>query len=38
MFEQNLELVGATGLLDELQEGVPETLKDLQRASKYFFI
>lgn len=31
-FERNLTLLGATALLDELQDGVPETLRDFQRA------
>jgi len=31
--ESGVELLGSTGMLDELQDGVPSTLKDLQRAS-----
>ncbi len=34
-FEQDLTILGATGLLDELQDGVPETLRDFQRAGTY---
>ncbi|CAH0020978.1 unnamed protein product [Clonostachys rhizophaga] len=33
MIEQNLELAGATAIEDKLQEGVPETIDKLRRAS-----
>ena len=35
-FEKDLTILGVTGLLDELQDGVPETLRDFQRAGIYF--
>lgn len=35
-FEKDLTVLGATGLLDELQDGVPETLRDFQRAGIHY--
>jgi magnesium-transporting ATPase (P-type) len=34
--EQNIFLIGATAVLDRLQDEVPETIRDLIRASKSF--
>jgi P-type E1-E2 ATPase len=34
--EENLYLIGATAVLDRLQEDVPETIRDLIRASTSF--
>eukprot|EP01138_Halocafeteria_seosinensis_P008155 gb/GECG01008335.1/.p1 GENE.gb/GECG01008335.1/~~gb/GECG01008335.1/.p1 ORF type:complete len:1457 (+),score=160.21 gb/GECG01008335.1/:1-4371(+) len=31
-YEQGLELVGASGIEDKLQDGVPETIRDIRRA------
>lgn len=36
--EQNIYLIGATAVLDRLQDEVPETIRDLIRASKPTFI
>lgn len=30
-------LIGATAVLDKLQDDVPETIRDMIRASKYLF-
>ena len=37
-FEKELTIIGATGLLDELQSDVAETLRDFQRACSFYFI
>ena len=36
--EQNIYLIGATAVLDRLQDEVPETIRDLIRASTSFII
>ncbi len=36
--ESGLILLGATAILDKLQDLVPETIKDLLKASKFKFI
>ena len=36
--QQNIYLIGATAVLDRLQDEVPETIRDLIRASKHIFI
>lgn len=35
--ESNLTLLGATGIEDRLQEGVPETIVSLRKAGMFFF-
>lgn len=32
-FEKNFTLIGATAVLDKLQDNVPETIRDLIRAN-----
>lgn len=36
--ETNLTLLGATGIEDRLQEGVPETIVSLRKAGNFFFL
>jgi len=35
LLESNLTLLGATGIEDRLQEGVPETIQSLRKAGKF---
>ena len=38
MIETNLELLGATGIEDKLQEGVPETISSLRAAGMVVWV